>query len=63
MLIYLFTKIRAMRMFNAIAAEHADDFIDKDDPEFANVNIRRFYVHHPLEAMYIEVDGAAIEGM
>lgn len=54
--------MRAFNPYNSIAAEHVDDLIDRDDPEFADVKIRRFYSHHCLKARYIEVDARAIEG-
>ena len=47
-------------MWSTYKAQHYDQFVDLEDPEYKDIQVRTFYRHHPENGYLIEVDARAV---
>ena len=47
-------------MWSSFKAQNYDQFVDLEDPEYKEIQVRTFYRHHPKNGYLIEVDARAV---
>jgi len=47
-------------MWSAYKAQRYDQFVDLEDPEYKNIQVKTFYRHHPKSGYLLEVDARAV---